>query len=207
MSSARGATRSRLRVVIADDHDLFRDGLRAILESNPAFTVVGDAGDGIATIEIVRKILPDVLLLDIEMPGPPVLSTLQRVLEMSPTVRVLVITMHRDQALVERLLSAGASEVLSKSIDSASLMQSISNARRNTSIGPSSKKAKSHQLLSGREQEVLHLVAEGFSNAQIANQLSIAVGTVKRHNSQIFSKLGAQSRTDALRRAKAMGEL
>jgi DNA-binding NarL/FixJ family response regulator len=146
-----------------------------------------------------------VLLLDVEMPGTPTLSVISRVAIESPPTRILIVTMHRDRVLATQMLNAGAIGFLSKAASSEELVDAIRQAQhRQRRVPPPAAK---NQILSQREVEVLRLIAEGKSNADIAGHLSIAIGTVKRHNSQIFTKLGASSRTDALRRARRLGEL
>jgi DNA-binding NarL/FixJ family response regulator len=200
-SAAKG-----IRVAIADDHDLFRDGLRAVLDAAEDISVVGDAGDGAAAQELVFRSRPDVLLLDVEMPGPPALSTVSRIAAECQSTRVLIVTMHRDRVLANQLMNAGAAGFLSKVASSAELVTAV----RHVSAAPRSlptRAAGPPSVLTAREREVLRLVATGRSNSDIAARLTISVGTVKRHNSQIFAKLGAHSRTDAVQRARRLGEL
>ncbi|MEV1132337.1 response regulator transcription factor [Agromyces sp. NPDC049794] len=197
---------SPIRAVIADDHDLFRDGMRAMLAAATGIEVVGEASDGNRALATTIAARPDVLLLDVEMPGAPVLSTITRVLAESPQTRIVIVTMHRDRVLASHLLAAGASAFISKSTTSAELIDTV---RRITAAASSTRTKTpplSGSVLSMREREVLRLIGEGLSNHAISQRLSITIGTVKRHNTHIFAKLGASSRTDAVRRARAMGE-
>lgn len=196
---------SVIRVVIADDHDLFRDGLAAMLANVRDIEVLELVGTGTDALRATLQSQPDVLLLDVEMPGTPTLSVISRVAIESPTTRILIVTMHRDRVLATQMLNAGAIGFLSKAASSEELVDAIRQAQhRQRRVPPP---PANNQILSQRELEVLRLIAEGNSNADIAGHLSIAIGTVKRHNSQIFTKLGASSRTDALRRARRLGEL
>lgn len=196
---------SVIRVVIADDHDLFRDGLAAMLANVRDIEVLELVGTGTDALRATLQSQPDVLLLDVEMPGTPTLSVISRVAIESPPTRILIVTMHRDRVLATQMLNAGAIGFLSKAASSEELVDAIRQAQhRQRRVPPPAAK---NQILSQREVEVLRLIAEGKSNADIAGHLSIAIGTVKRHNSQIFTKLGASSRTDALRRARRLGEL
>ncbi|KRC62759.1 hypothetical protein ASE14_02770 [Agromyces sp. Root81] len=194
-----------IRVVIADDHDLFRDGMRAMLSVGARIAVVGDASDGESAIATTIAMRPDVLLLDVEMPGVPVLSTIARVLAESPGTRIVIVTMHRDRVLAGHLLAAGASAFISKSATSAELIDAVRRATAGNAERVDAPPAPS--VLSHREREVLKLIGDGLSNQAIGQRLSISTGTVKRHNTHIFAKLGASSRTDAVRRAWTLGEL
>ena len=197
-----------LRVVIADDHDLFRDGLVRILSGAENLSVVGEAATGDDAVAMTLSLLPDVLLLDVEMPGIPVLSTVTRLSLEAPLTRIVVVTMHRDRVLAGQLMAAGAAAFISKAASAADLMTALGQTRSAPlrSEGPVRRHSASTRL-SAREREVLRLIAAGHTNALIGERLSIAVGTVKRHNSHIFAKLGARSRTDAVRRARTLGEL
>ncbi|MGW9629927.1 response regulator transcription factor [Agromyces sp. NPDC055520] len=196
-----------IRVVIADDHDLFRDGMRAMLTTGAGIDVVGEASDGAGAIAATIAARPDVLMLDVEMPGVPVLSTITRVLAEAPGTRIVIVTMHRDRVLAAHLLAAGASAFVSKSATSAELLAAVHQAARGITHRTELQHATSASVLSHREREVLALIVDGLSNQAICERLSISIGTVKRHNTHIFAKLGATSRTDAVRRARLLGEI
>lgn len=200
-------TDSAIRVVIADDHDLFRAGMRAMLTAEAGIEVVAEALDGAGALAAAVAARPDVLMLDEEMPGVPVLSTIARVRTDSPGTRVVIVTMHRDRALANHLLAAGASTFIQKSATSAELIAAVRLVAPRTGqrTGPPHGSAKS--VLSPREREVMRLISDGLSNEAISQALSISIGTVKRHNTHIYAKLGASSRTDAIRRAWTLGEL
>lgn len=196
-----------IRIVIADDHDLFREGMRAMLSIAAGIVVVGEASDGDDALATTVATRPDVLLLDVEMPGVPVLSTIARISAESPGTRIVIVTMHRDRVLAGHLLAAGASSFISKSATSAELVDAVRSAAggivARSGVLPAT---STRSVLSHREREVLRLIGDGLSNQMIGQRLSISIGTVKRHNTHIFAKLGASSRTDAVRRARTLGE-
>lgn len=196
-----------IRIVIADDHDLFREGMRAMLSIAAGIVVVGEASDGDDALATTVATRPDVLLLDVEMPGVPVLSTITRVSAESPGTRIVIVTMHRDRVLAGHLLAAGASSFISKSATSAELVDAVRSAAGGiVARGGVPPATSTRSVLSHREREVLRLIGDGLSNQMIGQRLSISIGTVKRHNTHIFAKLGASSRTDAVRRARTLGE-
>lgn len=199
MTSAASVT-----VVIADDHELFREGLRAMLAAADGVRVVGQAATHDEAYEQTIATRPDVLLLDVEMPGIPVLSTIGRLRAEIPTTRIIIVTMHRDRVLASHLRAAGAAGFVSKSAPAGELVEAIRSA---VNALDASKPELVVSVLSPREREVMRLVAHGLSNDEIGRSLSISVGTVKRHNTNIFTKLGASSRTDAVRRASRLGEI
>ena len=198
-----GAT--SVTVVIADDHELFREGLRAMLTAADGVRVVGEAATHDEAYEQTIATRPDVLLLDVEMPGIPVLSTIGRVRAEAPGTRILIVTMHRDRVLANHLRAAGAAGFVSKSAPASELVDAIHAAIAAPSRAPGMEHAAS--VLSLREKEVVRLIAQGQSNDDIARSLSISVGTVKRHNTNIFAKLGAMSRTEAVAKASRLGEI
>lgn len=195
-----------IRVVIADDHELFRAGMHAMLAAETGIEVVGEASDGNSALDATSAARPDVLLLDVEMPGIPVLSTITRVLADSPGTRVVVVTMHRDRVLADHLRAAGANGCLSKSATAAELIAAVrQDAPPPSRAREERQHATAKPVLSHREREVMRLIGDGLSNEAISQKLSISIGTVKRHNTHIYAKLGASSRTDAVRRAWTLG--
>jgi len=201
----------RVRVLLVDDHALFRDGIRGILEMQDGFVVVGEAGDSERALFLVAETHPDVVLLDVEIPGEKVTSTVRRVRLLAPDCRVIILSMHDGPRLLRELLALGIRGYLLKSISWHELVAAIRSSwadpsRVILSISPESLAGAcepASPLLSPREREVLELTAEAMSNGQIATRLSLTEATVKRHLHNIFAKLGAVSRIDAVNKARA----
>ncbi|MDI6099380.1 response regulator transcription factor [Actinoplanes sp. NEAU-A12] len=212
-----GPALESITVCLADDHTLMRDGIREMLSTEPEFRVVGEAPSGHDAIALVARLRPDVLLLDVEMPGPGPVAVIRQVRAMAPTTRVVVLTMHDDAEMVHQLLDAGAVAYLLKTILREELIAAVRSvvrrpAQNNILLAVSREtvqqldrqKARSEGTpLTARELEVLVCIAEAMSNAQIANRLFITEATVKRHLTNIYAKLQAVSRVDAIRKATA----
>lgn len=205
-----------MKVAVVDDHDLFRKGVIELLRIDPQIQIVAEGASGDEAVEIARRQRPDVMLMDVEMPGVSVESALPAVLEASPGTAVLILTMHDDVTFVRRLIQGGAAGYLLKTIDHHELIAAVHAAARGDSgvrisVSRSTLAALtdvSHtpaQALSPREREVLQLVSRAHSNAEIAARLYVSPGTVKRHLTNIYAKLGASSRIDALLKARAGG--
>ncbi|WP_242608766.1 response regulator [Actinomadura formosensis] len=198
-----------------DDHTLLREALRESLEGEDDLSVVGEAGTGEAALALAERTKPDIVLMDIEMPGQDVVHRLRGIAAVSPASRVIILTMHDDPLLVRGLLERGIRGYLLKSISRVELVSAIRSVRahdrriilsvsRESLVQPV---REPRTELSERELDVLDLVAQGLSNAQIADRLFIAEGTVKRHLSNVFGKLKAFSRIDAVNKAGAAGLL
>lgn len=205
---------SLIRVAIADDHELFREGIVAIFQQDSRLHVVAQASDGDGALAVAVAEDPDIMLLDVEMPGPPVMATVRRLRRQAPRSRIVILTMHRDTVLRSELHRAGVSAFLTKSVPSADLrtaLHRVADAPGSTdaSGGPAARYTGSEakSLISRREHEVLRLVAQAYSNAEIAAVMSITEGTVKRHTSNLYAKLGAASRMDAVHKATRVGLL
>jgi len=202
---------ARVRIVLADDHTLFREGLRELLSTEPEFEVTGEGSSGDEAIALVERYRPDVLLLDVEMPGPGAKAVISRLRRTHPETVVVVLTMHDAPSILRDLLACGAAAYLVKSIAREELIaavRSLSRTQDNVLLSVSRETMRSldrqdeqHTVLSERELEVLRLVATAMSNAQIAGRLYITEGTVKRHLTNIYAKLGAVSRVDAIKKA------
>lgn len=202
-----------IRVVLADDHTMFRQGLAEMLSTDDEIEVVGEAGNGLEALDLVRKTQPDVLLLDVEMPVMGAQETLKQLFETTPAPKVVVVTMFDNPGLVRELLELGASAYLVKN---ASLQELISTVRAvarqpgepgtvtipRIAFEQGKKKACA---LSGREMEVLLLAARGLSNRQAAVALHLSEATVKRHLANIYAKLNVSSRSEATRKALSEG--
>jgi DNA-binding NarL/FixJ family response regulator len=211
-------TESLIRVVLADDHTLFRQGIREMLSTDPGLRVVGEAANGPDAVALAVTQRPDVLLLDVEMPGPGAAAVIREVRRASPRTQVIVLTMHDDADVVRELLNCGAAAYLVKTILRDELLAAVrSVASRSGTVlltvsrhtvsqldAPRSREPNTGPLTE-RELEVLRLIAEAYSNAQIASRLHITQATVKRHLTNIYAKLNAVSRVDAIRKASAAG--
>lgn len=202
-----------VRVLLADDHTLFREGVAEMFAAEEGVRVVGEAEDGDAAVALAEKEHPDVVLLDVEMPGPGAEETSRRILRVSPGSRVVVLTMHDEPPLVRDLLGSGAHAYMIKNATRQELLAAVEAvARDEDRIMLSVSRETLDRLegwektaLSARELEVLSLAARAMSNAQIASHLYISEGTVKRHLTNVYAKLGVASRVEAVNAAVAAG--
>jgi DNA-binding NarL/FixJ family response regulator len=205
-----------ISVIIVDDHALFCDGIRELLATEPDFNVVGEGRDGGEAVALVAHHQPDVVLLDVAMPGPPPQVTIPRIHASCPQTRVVVLTMHDEPDLVRELMALGARGYLAKNVSREQLFGAIRTVVRDggrTVVAVSRESLKlleprsgaAESTLTPREQEVLELAARAMTNAQIGAMLFLAPGTVKRHLTSAYRKLGAVSRIDAINRAAAAG--
>ena len=202
-----------IRVVVVDDHALHRDGTRQILDAHPDLRVVGDASSGEIALAVINQVHPDVVLMDIRLPGINGIEATRQLTRDHPHVRVLMVSAYDEDEYVRGALEAGASGYLSKAAPGKELVQAVRSVARGTSVLQSGLTAR--LLLSSREPEhgaadlserelaVLTLLAEGLHNREIAAQLSISPRTVDRHCDNIYAKLGVGSRTEAVVRAIA----
>lgn len=187
-------------VLIADDHQIFRDGLRSLLQGNPDFEVLGEASDGQTTVSLTRELRPDVVIMDVVMPQMNGIEATQQITADSPAVKVLALSMYSDKRLVKRMLDAGASgyllkdcafEELTVAIDTVTSDQVYLSPRMAELL--SNRSPSSGPGLTTRETEVLKLVSEGRTTRQIGDQLRISVKTVETHRKHIMDKLGLHS--------------
>lgn len=202
-----------IRVLLVDDHTLFRSGIKALLQRYPEFEVVGEASDGVEGIKRVTALLPDVVLMDLNMPGLSGLEAVQLITQDTPQVNVVMLTVSEDAEDLADALRAGARGYLLKNIDAEFLVQAIKRAANGEPVMAESMTAKlmqqfrsisSHPAplqekdkLTPREREILLLLARGDSNKEIARQLSVAESTVKIHVQNILKKLNLTSRVQA----------
>jgi DNA-binding NarL/FixJ family response regulator len=201
---------SAIRVALADDHALLREGLRQILTAQDDIVVVGEAGDSAGALAVVAAEKPDVVLLDVEMPGEDVTVTVRKMKAASPGTEVIILSMYDRHHLVQSLLALGIKGYLLKSVAGEQVVAAIRSATAEDgnivlSISAQSLSAASDfdNVLSDRERAVLQLAASAMSNIQIASRLSLTEATVKRHLHNIFTKLDAVSRIDAVNKAVA----
>jgi len=200
----------RLRIMLVDDHTLFREGLAELLAVEGDVEVVAQAGDSETAVRLAAATRPDAVLLDVEMPYSPVQVTIDQLRRVSVGSRILVLTMHDDPILVQQVLAAGAHGLLAKTANRQELLSAIrAVAYDNKTVLSLSARTgadlagQGPTLLSPRERQVLELAGQALSNAQIGAQLFITEGTVKRHLTNIYAKLGAVSRLDAVNKAVA----
>ena len=201
-----------ISVVLVDDHTLFCEGLAELLASDTTVRVVAQGSNSADALTLVTEHRPDVVLVDVEMPGPGARATVSRLRQEHPDTQVIVLTMHDKPELAWQLLDRGAAAYLTKTIARQELIaavRSVVTSRGNVLLSMSRQminfpdKPPPTVMLSAREVEVLKLAALAMSNAQIGRQLVITEGTVKRHLTNIYAKLGAVSRVDAIRKATA----
>jgi DNA-binding NarL/FixJ family response regulator len=195
-----------IKVLIADDHPVVRDGLRAMLATQPDMEVVGEAATGSEAVERTRALRPDVVLMDLQLPeldGPAAIATLR---EHTPEVHALVLTTFGSDADITRAIDAGATGYLLKDAPRERLFEAIrATARGESVLSPSvatrvlgRMRAPAEEALSPRELEILGAVARGLSNRAIARQLYVSEATVKTHLLRIYAKLGVDDRTAAV---------
>ncbi len=210
---------SKISVLLVDDHALFRQGMRALLESSSHVEIVGEATDGREAIEKVRQLTPQVVLMDIGMPGMGGLEATRRILKENPGVRTLILTQYEDAEYILAMLRAGAKGYIAKTATAAELDNAIQTVSRGESyLYPSAATAlveeyllrvggekDEYERLTDREREVLQLVAEGYPNREIADKLYISVKTVLRHRTNIMQKLGFHNRTELIKYAISKG--
>jgi DNA-binding NarL/FixJ family response regulator len=207
------------RVLIADDHVAFRGGLRAALETAADIEVVGEAASGEEAVSRTARLQPDVVLMDVNMPGIDGIEATRRIVDASPHVAVLVLTMHDDDDTVFAAVRAGARGYLLKGAQRAELLRAIRSvvageaifgpgvARRLVDFfaRPASPADTAFPELTAREREILDLIAAGRSNTEITESLVLSPKTVRNHVSNIFSKLQVRDRAEAIVRAREAG--
>ena len=207
----------RIRVLLADDHTMFRQGLKEMLSTDEGIEVVGEADNGRVAVALARQIKPDVFL-DVEMPVMGAAEALDQMLELSPRPRVLIVTMFDSPRLVRELLARGASGYLVKSASLENLLAAVRAAAKGPS-GPRGENVilaiprevlqrvekRGEEEPSARELEILLLAARGLSNRQIAASLSLSEATVKRHLANLYAKMNVGSRGEATRKALSEG--
>ena len=202
-----------IKVLLVDDHALFREGVAEICDAEEDMRVVGEARNGVEAVTLAAKETPDVVVLDVEMPVMGAEMTISRILRVSPSSKVLVLTMYDEPRLVRKLLALGAHGYIVKNATRGELVAAIRTVyqvenRVVLSVSRSTAdrlEGAEKSMLSSRELEVLLLMARAMSNSQIASHLHISEGTVKRHLTNIYAKLGVSSRADAAKKALTSG--
>lgn len=210
---------SKIRVAIADDHAILREGIRALLLSDDDVEVVGEASDGAEAIALAERARPDVLVMDIAMPGLGGLEAAAMIRKANPDVRILVLSQYDNPEYVRRFLRLGASGYVLKRAAGTELLSAIravargglvidpSVARSAIADGPGDQSAAEdpYETLTDREKQVLKLVAEGATNKDVASALGVSVKTAMSHREHVMQKLGLHNRTDLIRFALRHG--
>lgn len=217
----------RTRILIADDHDVVRSGLRVLLTSFPEFTVVGEAADGEEAVRLAAERKPDVILMDISMPHLDGIEATTRIIEDQPDARVVILSVHEDEEYVKRILKAGARGYVLKNARRKEIAQAIRSALsgerffspgisrlivdgyiKNSAAPPSSPQqpdTRGDQRLTRRETEILGYIAKGLTNKQIAERLYLSFRTVNTHRTNIMQKLDIHDTAGLVRHAISLG--
>jgi len=212
----------RTRVLLADDHAMVRQGLRALLERERDLVIVGDAADGREAVRMAAELRPDVVVMDISMPRLNGIEATRRILAASPGTRIVALTMHAGEEYVSELLKAGATGYVLKESPASDVIAAIRVVRQGGSFlnrkiseqvvngylgrsGPRESAARPPDLLTPREREVLQLIAEGNTNRAIAKQLGLSAKTVEAHRTRIMAKLGVHNAAGLTRYAIRRG--
>ena len=196
--------RKNVRILLADDHAVVRQGFRMILEKQPDMEIVGEAGDGREALELAETLRPDIVVMDVAMPGLNGIESTRRLLSLDPPPRVLALSMHKDAVYVREMLRAGARGYLLKDAAGQDFLTAVrALARGEGYLSPAISDAvlndyRKHvtnpiDLLSSREREVLQMIAEGKTNKEIATVLNLSVYTVDAHRGRIMEKLNLHS--------------
>jgi two-component system, NarL family, response regulator NreC len=211
---------SEITVILADDHQLVRQGVRSLLEHEPDMSVVGEASDGLKAVDLTARLKPQVLVVDLIMPGLSGVEVTRQVTRLSPATRVILLSMYMDEPYVIEALRYGAYGYVLKESNISDLIRAIREVTkgRHYLSPPLSERAVDAYLekigdapldlydtLSTREREVLHLAIEGFGNAEIAERLYISVRTTEAHRASMMRKLSLRSQTDLIRYAIGKG--
>jgi len=208
-----------IKVLIADDHAIVRAGLRALIHSESTMELVGEATGGFETLEMVEKFQPNVLILDLSMPDLDGISVTKRIKPQFPNLRILILTIHEDEALLRAALKAGASGYILKHAAEADLISAIHTILRgDLYVDPAMVRKllsddaplpvvplQPAESLTPRETEVLKLIVQGYTNRQIGEELSISIRTAESHRGNLLEKLGLRSRVELVRYAREHG--
>ena len=210
-----------IRILLADDHGILRAGLRNLLNAEPDLDVIGEAADGIQVLEMVEQCQPDLILMDISMPGMGGIEVLQQLQQKKIHCRVLMLTVHEDESLLKKAIRAGASGYLVKRAAESELITAIKTVMQGDMyihptmtrallkeyVPQSASKLAPDNTLTHREVEVLRLIARGHTNNQIAERLSISARTVEGHRANLMDKLDLHSRVELVEYAEQHGLL
>lgn len=205
---------SEIRIVLADDHAVVRSALRMLLDAEPGLEVVAEAGDVDSAIRYLRGHRPDVLILDLNMPGRASLDALPAIAEASPDTKIVILTMQSETAFAREAIQAGVLGYILKEAADAELVKAVRFAAKGkTYLQPDvgarlvADSGQSSRTLTGREREVLKLIALGYTNLELADTLHVSVRTVESHRANIQVKLGLSKRSELVRYALDRGML
>lgn len=213
---------SKLRILLAEDHETIRDGLKLLINSQPDMEIVGEADNGRVALHLAQELLPDVVVMDVSMPELNGLQATRKLKQKCPQVKVLTLTRHTDDGYLQQLLQAGASGYVLKQSKSAELLRAIrivvagqtyldpaiaEKALAQFRSGKPVRGAAPEADLTGREAEVLRLIAWGYINKEVAARLNLSVKTVEAHKANGMRKMGMKSRVDIVRYALLQGWL
>jgi two-component system response regulator NreC len=216
----------KIRILIVDDHGVMRAGLRALLETQPDMEVVGEAGDGERAVQMAREIVPDVVVLDLELPGMSGIRATKEIRETCPDTHVLALTMHEDKSFVRAVMAAGGAGYIAKNALGDELVSAIRTVHKERTYinvpysrkeaesflderpeGRTAKAGKGIESLSDRERQVLELLAQGYTNQQIGERLHLSTKTIGTYRFRLSEKLGLDTRADIVRFALEIGLL
>ena len=212
----------KYRIVLADDHILFRHGLKGIIESSPGLRVIGEAGDGLELLELLRTLTPQMVIVDISMPNLRGIEAVREIKKHYPHLKVLILTMHKDRSYLQQALSTGADGYLLKEDTDPELYSAIEKIRQGKAyVSPhltegiiedwegvrrgDDSRSFQPEILTPREIEIIKLIADGKSSKEIGNLLFISVRTVERHRANIMNKLGIKKMADLVKYAIQKG--
>ena len=207
--------RNKTAILLCDDHTLFREGIKAILRDEPSIEIVGEAEDGRQAVDRAQQLNPDVVLMDISMPDLSGFEATVRILQANPRIRVLILTMYEEEEVITRCLTAGASGYVLKDAPRADLIRAIEVVNQGGQylssralkkvvtqhIRGANSTASDYELLSGREREVLKLLADGLTLKEIATRLVLSVKTVDHHKTNMMRKLNLHDRIEVTKYA------
>jgi DNA-binding NarL/FixJ family response regulator len=207
-------------IVLADDHLVVRKGMRSLLEAEPDFELVGEADDGLETVQLVERLTPDVVVLDLMMPGLNGIEVTRQIRKRSPHTKIVILSMHADDEYVLEALRCGANGYVLKDAGATELVEAVrdvANEKRYLSPELAERAIDAYvrqtqettldryETLTDREREVLHLAAEGLTNTEVAARLSLSSRTIENHRANMMRKLGLHNQTELVRYAIKRG--